>query len=76
MKRRNFLKGLSILPIGIDALREKAEEGPKPEPPKVKESKPMNPLRLRQKLGPQEGVATCSSYTWPAGSGPWGPWEK
>jgi len=63
MKRRNFLKGLSILPIGIGAFRKKVKEELKPEPPKVVEPKPVN--LLKRSLGPQSGQnVTCWSTTW------------
>lgn len=58
MKRRDLLKGLSILPFGIKALREKPKEEVKPEPVKVEEP------RVTLQLSDQKCL-TAVSYSFP-----------
>lgn len=51
MKRRNFLKGLSILPVSLEIFRRNAKEDGK----RVKPLKPEPQPVVRRTLGPQTG---------------------
>lgn len=56
MKRRDLLKGLSFLPLGINALCRTPKEEPKPEP--VKPPGPEQSITV--KLPPQGAVSAWS----------------
>lgn len=59
MKRRNFLKWLPVVPLGVKALQQEPKKEPKSEPVKPPETEPQISVRL-----PKEDLFSSVCTIW------------